>query len=117
MKCFLWALVLAAAASTMAFAAEQTFTGRISDSNCGASHAAMKGEHGNAKMTDKDCTVACTKAGGKYVFVQGGTVYQIANQDLASLQENAGATVRLTGEKNGNTITVSKIEPARRTKQ
>ena len=73
----------------------------------------MKAQHGDAKMTDKDCTLACVKAGGKFVFVQGGMVYKIGNQDFADLQEYAGDTVRLTGDKSGNTITVSKIEPAR----
>lgn len=113
MRCFLLTLVLSAAASMMGFAADQTFTGRISDSMCGASHAKMKAAHEDAKMTDRDCTLACIKGGGKYVFVQAGMVYQISNQDFSGLKEYAGDTVRLTGEKSGNTITVSKIEPAK----
>jgi hypothetical protein len=43
------------------------------------------------------------------VFVSGGKVYKIENQDLALLQEHAGHTVQLTGEMKGDTITVSKI--------
>ena len=117
MKRFLLTLALSTVASMMSFAADQTFNGRISDSGCGASHAAMKAQHGNANMTDKDCTLACVKAGGKYVLVQGGTVYKIANQDFGGLQEYAGDRVRLTGDKSGDTITVSKIEAARGTKQ
>jgi len=53
-------------------AAEKTWTGKISDSMCGASHAKMMGEHTGAKMTDRECTLACVKGGGKYVFVSGG---------------------------------------------
>jgi hypothetical protein len=99
-------LVLTAFAS----AADMTWTGKISDSMCGASHAKMMAAHGGAaKMTDRDCTLACTKAGGKYVFVTGGKVYNIANQSDANLQTHAGHTVRLTGEMKGDTITVSKI--------
>lgn len=93
-----------------ASAADMTWTGKISDSMCGASHAKMIAAHGGAsKMTDRDCTLACTKAGAKYVFVMGGKVYNIENQDLAALQTHAGHSVRLTGEMKGDTITVSKI--------
>ena len=90
-----------------AVAADQTWTGKISDSMCGATHKAGA-EHG-AKMSDRDCTLACVKHGGKYVFVQGGKVYQIANQDYAGLEEHAGHTVKLTGDMKGDTITVSNI--------
>lgn len=90
-------------------AADKTFTGRISDSMCGASHAKMIAAHTGAKMTNTDCTLACVKAGAKYVFVSGGKVYDISNQNDADLMKHAGHTVRLTGEMNGNTITVSKI--------
>lgn len=95
--------------SAFAQAAEKTWTGKISDSMCGASHAKMKAQHTDAKMTDRDCTLACVKGGGKYVFVSSGKVYSIENQDLALLQEHAGHTVRLTGEMKGDSITVSKI--------
>ena len=91
-----------------ASATDRTWTGKISDSMCGASHAKMMAAHAGAKMTDRDCTLACTKAGGKYVFVTGGKVYNIATSD-ADLQTHAGHTVRLTGEMKGDTITVSKI--------
>ncbi len=96
--------------TSLASAADQTWTGQISDSMCGASHAKMIAAHGGvSKMTGRDCTLACVKAGGKYVFVRSGKVYSIANQDLADLQTHAGHTVRLTGELKDDTITVSKI--------
>lgn len=87
--------------------AEQSWTGKISDSKCGATH--MAGEHGK-KMTDRACTEACVKDGAKYVFVSKGKVYQIANQTDPSLVTHAGHTVKLTGEMSGDSITVSKIE-------
>jgi hypothetical protein len=95
--------------TTLASAADKTWTGKISDSMCGASHAAMISQHAGAKMTDRDCTQACIKAGGKYVFVTDGKVYNIANQDDADLATHAGHTVQLTGDMSGDTITVSKI--------
>lgn len=91
----------------LASAADQTWAGQISDSLCGASHAKMIAGHPG--MSDRDCTQACVKAGGKYVFVSDGKVYNIANQDLTLLQTHAGHTVRLTGEMKGDTITVSNI--------
>src|SRR5690242_20594115 len=93
-----------------AFAAS-TMTGLISDSQCGASHAAMT-EHG-AKMTDTQCTNACVQHGAKYVFVQNGKVLQIANQDFKDLPTLAGDTVRLTGDVKGDTVTVTKITKAK----
>ena len=89
-----------------AFAANGTWRGKISDSGCGASHAKMKAQHPG---TDAECTVACVKSSGKYVFVSGGKVYTIANQDEKDLATNAGKTVRLSGAMDGTTITVSNI--------
>ncbi len=89
-------------------AADQTWTGRISDSMCGAKHKKMA-EHGTTKMADRDCTMACVKEGGKYVFVLKGKVYKIDNQDFAALQEYGGHMVQLTGELTGDSIKVSNI--------
>jgi hypothetical protein len=95
---------------TAGLAAEKTWTGKISDSMCGASHKAM--EHGGKKVDDRECTLACVKGGSKYVFVSQGKVYEVQNQDFAGLQEHAGHTVKLTGEMSadGKGIKVSKVE-------
>ena len=106
---FISSMISLALLSFVAMAAEQTWTGKISDSMCGATHKKMA-EHGTAKMSDRDCTLACVKGGSKYVFASGGKVYSVGNQDFAGLQEHAGHTVRLTGEMKGDTIAVSKIE-------
>ncbi len=84
-----------------AFAADQTWTGKISDDMCGANHGGKP---------DRECTQSCVKDGSKYVFVAGDKVYKIANQDDKALATHAGHTVNLTGEMKGDTITVSKIE-------
>lgn len=102
----LGATILSASSS---LAADQSWTGKISDSMCGAVHTKMSAEHGNAKMSDRECTLACIKDGGKYVFVSKGKVYKIENQDLPSLSEHAGHTVKLTGTMNGDAIKVSNI--------
>lgn len=99
---------LLAGLASFASAATMTMKGMISDSACGVSHAKMMAMHKDIK-TDRDCTLACVKSGAKYVFVSDGKVYQIANQDLAALMKNAGESVSLTGDVNGDTITVSKV--------
>jgi len=92
-----------------AFGLAETWSGTISDSNCGRSHKAAI-EHAGKKMSDHDCVIACVKGGGKYVFVAGSKIYNISNQDFAGLEEHAGHNVKLTGDMSGDTITVSKIE-------
>jgi hypothetical protein len=106
--CFFISLIFMLTALT-SLAAEQTWTGKISDSKCGASHKAM--EHGGKKLNDHDCTVACVKGGAKYVFVSKGKVFDIENQDLAGLEEHAGHSVKLTGDLQADkkTIKASKI--------
>jgi hypothetical protein len=93
-------------------AAEQSWNGAISDSMCGASHAAMS--TGGAKVSDRDCTIACvsyqTADAPKFVFVSEGKIYPIANQKFGGLARYAGQPITLTGELAGGTIAVSKIE-------
>jgi len=105
------ALIFAAAllaAPARPFAAEQTWTGKIADSACGAKHE--EAAEGQGVMADRDCTQACVRGGSKYVLVVDGKVLQIANQDNKDLATHAGHAVRITGELKGNAITVSKIE-------
>jgi hypothetical protein len=86
---------------------EQTWTGKISDSNCKEKHAAA--EHAGKPMTDAECTRMCIKKGAKYVFVSDGKVYQLANQHSKTIASHAGQEVQLTGEMKGDTITATKI--------
>ena len=101
------------ALASLASGANTTMTGQISDSMCGASHAKMISGHGG-KMTDRDCAMACVKAGAKYVFVTpAGKVYDIANQNNAGLMKYAGENAKVTADFSGSTITVSKIAAAK----
>jgi hypothetical protein len=85
-------------------AAQQTFTGRLSDSLCGASHRATD-------LTDRQCLFACINRLGKYVLVdQNHQVLPIANQDAMGLPLYAGRPVKITGERKGDAILVSKVE-------
>jgi hypothetical protein len=89
--------------------AATTWSGKISDSACGAKHeAAAEGEE---KMPDSDCTRTCVRGGSKYVLVaDNGTIYKIANQDFAQLPQSAGRAVTLTGDVKAGTITITRIE-------
>jgi len=89
-------------------AAEQTWTGNISDSACGKKHE--EAAENTGVMPDRECTQACVRGGSKYVLVVDGKVFQIANQDHKDLATHAGHTVKLTGELKGSAITVTKIE-------
>ncbi len=98
-------------------AEEKTLNGKISDSLCGMSHADMAAKQGS-KISDRDCVIAClnysTESSPKLVFVEkGGKVYQIANQKFSGMIRRAGDPVALTGDVNGSTITVTKIEAAK----
>ncbi len=99
-------VMLLGAFCSFASAANMTMNGAISDSACGASHAKMTA---GKKMSDRDCALACVKNGARYVFVADGKVYNIANQNFAGLQQYAGERVSLTGDVNGETVTVSKV--------
>jgi hypothetical protein len=103
---------LMALCSPVVFAAQQTWTGQISDAMCKSDHGMM--QKGAMKMSDKECAMACAKSGQKYVLVTNGKVYQIANQNFAALPANAGAKVTVTGETSadGASIKVAKVAPA-----
>ena len=101
-------IVAAVCGSATSLRAEQTWTGAISDSACGAKH--VEAAEGQGKMPDDECTRACIRGGSLYVFVADGKVYQIANQKNEQVIAHAGHRVKLTGELKDKTITVSKIE-------
>lgn len=112
----LFVIVAALALVTPAAAqAAETWKGTITDSMCGAKHSADK--HGDKPEDHKACVERCVARGGEYVFVAGDKVLKIANQKFEALKEHAGAEVMLTGELKDDTITVSKIEPAKAVKK
>jgi hypothetical protein len=111
-------LAMALLAAGPAVAAEQTWTGVISDSNCGAVHRSDK-EHGG-NITARECIIGqegnpnipgCVSEKNKrsFVFVVNGKVYNISNQDHAGLRTHAAHTVNLKGELAGDTIKVASI--------
>jgi hypothetical protein len=100
-------------AAHLAFAAANTWTGKITDSMCDKDHSMMAS--GGKQPDPKECTLACVKSGSKFVFVSQDKVYEISNQDLPALKTFAGDKVRLTGEMqpDGKSIKAEKLEAAK----
>jgi hypothetical protein len=101
-------LLLILGLAVSAFAAGKTFTGKVSDSMCGAKHA-MPGD-------DAACTRACVSKGSKYALVVGDKVYTLETSDkaaLATLDKQAGAQATVTGTEKDNTIAVSSVKAAK----
>lgn len=93
-----------------AFGAEQSWTGKISDSMCRAKHETPS--EGGPELSERECTLACVRGGSTYVLVTEGKTYKLADQKDPALETYAGTVVKVTGELEGETITASKIEKA-----
>jgi hypothetical protein len=98
--------LLIGVATVMSVAAQQTFSGRLSESTCGASHQPRAGS-----LSDRQCLFLCIKALAKWTLVDHHKqVITIANQDAPGLPLYAGRLVKLTGESNGTAIRVTRVE-------
>lgn len=96
--------VLMLAGLSLASGKQQTFTGAISDSMCGAQHM-MDG-------SAKDCTLKCVDSGSKFILVDSkGKIYQLSDQKKP--RAFAGADVKVVGTLNGDTIEVTSITAAK----
>ncbi len=109
-KTWILVFVLALMAGTRSVRAQQTWTGEISDSHCNREHEPIA--EGDPVLPSPDCVKLCLKSGYKYVFVIDEKVYAISNQDNPDLAKFAGHEVKLTGEMKGDSITVTKLDPA-----
>ena len=90
--------------ASFAMAGGGSWTGWISDSQCGAKGA-------NAKAAE--CTTKCVKEhGAKYVFVNDADhkVYAVDNQDAVAA--HAGHHVVVKGSVTGDSIKVSSVDMA-----
>ena len=90
-----------------AMAADGTWTGYIADSKCGA-QAANDGA--------RECTIKCVKAGATYVFVNDGDKKIFAIDDQSKVAEHAGHHVTVRGTVEGDTLKLSSIEMAAKSK-
>ncbi len=94
--------------SALASNKPQTLTGRVSDAMCGANHM-MSGEA-------SECTRVCIRKGSKYALVVGDKVYTLDTSDKATLDQLdklADQQAKVTGEANGDSITVLSVAAAK----
>ena len=110
-------VVILMIASTVSFGkkkTDKTYTGEIMDSQCSKMGNHDAGYKLTGTNTPKDCTLACVKAGGKFVLYDAAakTVYELDDQDKA--KNLAGQKVKVEGtlNKSGKTIHVDKIQAA-----
>lgn len=99
-------LLLPAVCVWSAAAADKTttFTGKVSDSMCGAQHM-MAGDAAS-------CTRACVNKGSKYALVVGDKVYTLDTDnkdDLGRLDKLAGQMAKVSGTANEDTIEVKSV--------
>jgi hypothetical protein len=86
---------------------QQTFTGVVSDSMCGAKHM-MPGD-------PVACAHACLKQGSKYALVVGDKVYTLETSDTSAtdqLDKLIGQKAKVSGTAEKDTIKVSSVSGA-----
>ncbi|MGB7152252.1 MAG: hypothetical protein WBD45_24040 [Terriglobales bacterium] len=94
-----------AAIPAMAAGKSQILNGVVSDTMCGAKHDEMPGK-------PAECTRACVKHGANYALVVGDKVYTLQTSDKAALDklnDLAGAKAKITGDVDGDSITVKSV--------
>jgi hypothetical protein len=92
---------LLAVAALSAAPGKQTYTGTITDDNCG------KAGHSQMQMgpTDADCTIACIDIhGATYVLYDGKNVYTLSDQRTP--EKFAAQNVRVIGTLDAKTKTI-----------
>ena len=82
----------------------ESFTGYISDANCGAKH-----NDGSEKSIA--CVKGCVKKGAAAVLVVGDKVYKI--DDGSKVADYLGQKVTVNGSVEGDTVTIQSVEPAK----
>jgi hypothetical protein len=101
----LLSLTLALAGALGAADAPRTFTGVITDTLCGASHAMMKAQ------SDAACVKLCAKGSGQYALFDGQTVLKLTDQKTSA--KFAAQRVKVVGtyDEKTKTVKVNSIEP------
>lgn len=104
------AVLFAGATLMFAAGASKTFTGVVTDTMCGADHAAM------GVKPDSKCVRECVKmdpAKWKYALQVGKDTYVLSDQKAGD--QYAGAKVKVTGtlDEKSKTIQVQSIAPAK----
>jgi hypothetical protein len=101
-----WLMLFTLAGAINAADAPRTFTGVITDTLCGASHAMMKAQ------SDAVCVRLCVRGSGQFALFDGHDVLKLSDQKTPA--KFAAQKVKVTGsyDEKTKTIKVSSMEPA-----
>jgi len=99
--------VMLFASAALMLAAEQTFTGVVTDDMCGGNHKAMN------MGTDEKCVTECVRDGAKYALWDGKQTYVLSDQKDAARFAAQKVTVKGTLDTKAKTIQVSSIAVAK----
>ncbi len=85
---------------------EMTLTGTVGDAMCGATH----------RMSNSvACTLGCVRNGGDYALIVNDKAYTLktsSDEINAELEELAGKMAMITGDVQGDIVTVASVEAA-----
>jgi len=98
-------LTLALAGAFAAVAQQQSLTGVVTDSMCGATHMAKD-------KTPAECTKMCVKDGMKYALSADKKLYTLERHE-ADLAKLAGPEGQGHRDRHGDTLTVASVTAAK----
>jgi hypothetical protein len=96
-------LALVLGGTVAVFAQQQTFTGTLTDSMCGATHMAKD-------KTPAECTRMCVKDGMKYALATDKKLYGLEGHE-PELAKLAGQKATVRGSLKGEALTVESVTP------
>ena len=96
---------LALGSTVTVFAQQQTLTGTLTDSMCGATHMAKD-------KSPTECTRMCVKDGMKYALAADKKLYTLEGHET-ELAKLAGQKASVKGNLKGETVTVESVTPAK----
>ncbi len=81
----------------------ETFSGTVTDANCGVKHV-------DASEKSMACSKACVKRGAAAVLVVGDKVYKFDDGSKAKVADFVGQKVVVTGDMKDDTVSVASIK-------
>ena len=85
---------------------EMTLTGTVGDAACGVTH--------KMPAAPAKCTLGCVKGGSAFALIVKDTAYTLEDEDLRmELEKLAGEMATITGDVQGETITVASVAMAK----
>lgn len=100
-------VVMILASAALMLAADQTFTGIVTDDMCGKDHKDMN------MGPDEKCVTECVRGGAKYALWDGKETYVLSDQNGAAKFAAKKVAVKGTLDAKAKTIQVSAIAAAK----